>query len=330
MLRDSYDPLNLCECMPTLGMEMDPVLAQRDPLLADDGIFQMVQTDLRRRFPHTADDGRSSPPVEVILRMLVIKPLYGWSCPATTRFVADSLVLRQFCRIYCETVPDQSTLHRWAPLIRPATLHRLLEPITQVACHLQVTQGRQLRLDGTVVATPIHHPTDRTLLNEGVRVLSRALGKATTLRQEGADIAQEAATDYAQQARAKMRRIMEVARQRGEAAAERLTAPSRDLIDLTTTVVARAKHVQVRLTAQSTAATPRVVGTLARFIPRVEQVIRQTTRRVLQGAQVPASEQLVSLFEPEPALSRKGQPGKPTELGRWVWLEEVEGGLISR
>ncbi len=132
-----------------------------------------------KRFPATATDGRPSTPVEVILRMLVVKHLYGWSFPQTAHAVSDSLVLRQFCRVYVAPVPDQSTLHRWAKLLQPATLHRLLDHLVHLACQLKVTQGRKLRLDGTVVATNIHHPTDSTLLYDGVRVLSRALGKAT-------------------------------------------------------------------------------------------------------------------------------------------------------
>ena len=75
MLRDRYDPMNLFERIPTLSMQMDPILAQIDGVLADDVIFQAVKTDLLRRFPHTADDGRPSTPVEVILRMLVVKHL---------------------------------------------------------------------------------------------------------------------------------------------------------------------------------------------------------------------------------------------------------------
>jgi transposase, IS5 family len=83
MLRDRYDPLNLFECIPTLSMQIDPVLAQIDILLADDAIFQAVKADLLCRFPHTADDGRPSTPVEVILRMLIVKHLYNWSFPQT-------------------------------------------------------------------------------------------------------------------------------------------------------------------------------------------------------------------------------------------------------
>ena len=120
MLRDRYEPMNLFAYIPTLSMHMDPVLTQMDTLLDDDVLFQAVKADLRKRFPHTASDGRPSTPVEVILRLLVVKHLYRWSFPQTTHFVSDSLVLRQFCRIYVASVPDQSTLNRWAQLIQPA------------------------------------------------------------------------------------------------------------------------------------------------------------------------------------------------------------------
>jgi Transposase DDE domain/Transposase domain (DUF772) len=49
-------------------------------------------------------------PVEGILRRLVVKHLYGWSYEATERWVSDSLVLRQFCRVYTASVPDDTTL----------------------------------------------------------------------------------------------------------------------------------------------------------------------------------------------------------------------------
>jgi IS5 family transposase len=330
MLRDRYEPMNLFAAIPTLGMRMDPVLAQMDTLLDDDVLFQAVKADLVTRFPATATDGRPSTPVEVILRMLVVKHLYGWSFPQTAHAVSDSLVLRQFCRVYVAPVPDQSTLHRWAKLLQPATLHRLLDHLVHLACQIKVTQGRKLRLDGTVVATNIHHPTDSTLLYDGVRVLSRALGKAKRLLREGTTLSPELGTDWTLQARDQMKRIMEVARQRGEVAAERLKTTYRALIDVTTTVVARAHHVQELVTTQTTAASQRIAKTFAQFLPRVEQVVTQTTRRVLQGEQVPASEKLVSLFEPDTAIIRKGKPGKPTEFGRCVWLDEVEGGIISR
>ena len=141
MLRDRYAPMNLFAAIPTLCMRMDSVLAQMDRLLDDDVLFQAVKADLVKRFPATATDGRPSTPVAVILRMLVVKHLYGWSFPQTAHAVSDSLVLRQFCRVYVAPVPDQSTLHRWAKLLQPATLHRLLDHLVHLACQLKMHPG---------------------------------------------------------------------------------------------------------------------------------------------------------------------------------------------
>lgn len=79
MLRDRYDPMNLSDLVLTLSLAMDHGLTKLDTLLDDDRVFQMVKADLAQRFPRTPTTGRPSTPVEVILRMLIVKHLYGWS-----------------------------------------------------------------------------------------------------------------------------------------------------------------------------------------------------------------------------------------------------------
>jgi IS5 family transposase len=160
MLRDRYEPMNLFALVPALSFTLEPTLARLDVLLDDDLLFQEVKADLARRFPRTLIDGRPSTPVEVILRLLVIKHLHGWSYAQTERWVNDSLVLRQFCRVYLRSVPDDTTLIRWAGLIQPATLQRLLDHVVGLARSLKVTRGRKLRLDGTVVSD-LHPSPDR-------------------------------------------------------------------------------------------------------------------------------------------------------------------------
>lgn len=110
--------------------------------------------------------------------MLVVKRLYGWRDEEVEHFVSDSLVLRQFCRVYLEKVADATTLLRWANLIAPATREAPNEHVVALARGLQVTRGRKLRLDSTVVATTLHHPSDSRLRYDGVRVLSRLLRRA--------------------------------------------------------------------------------------------------------------------------------------------------------
>ncbi len=330
MLRDRYEPLDLFALVPTLGMVMEPVLVRLDTLLDDDTLFQAVKADLARRRPRTRIDRRPSTPVEVVLRMLVVKHLYGWSYAQTERWVADSLVLRQFCRVYAGRVPDDTTLIRWATLIQPATLHALLDHIVGLARQLRVTWGRKLRIDGTVVETNIHHPTDSTLLNDGVRVLRRSLAKAERLLRGTSDLAADAFQDRTRSAKRQMKRIMEAARQRGERSEQAMQGAYRRLIEIAETVRDRAQQVGAALREQATDGARRVADTLDHDLPLVLQVIAQTTRRVFHSASVPASDKLVSLFEPHTAIIRKGKPGRPTQFGRVLWLDEVDGGIVSR
>jgi hypothetical protein len=196
-------------------MPRDPVLTPLATLRDDEVLFQAGKADLRTRCPHTASDDRPSTPVAVMLRRLVVKPFYGWSFPPTAHSVSDMLGLRQLCRGYGAPVPDQSPLHRWTPLLPPATRHRVLAYRVPLACQRQGTQGRTWRLDGTVVSTTSQPPTDRTLRSAGVRGLSRAWGKAATWLREGAVVTQASATHLAPQARNTMQRRMAVACQRG-------------------------------------------------------------------------------------------------------------------
>ena len=44
---------------------------------------------------------------------------------------------------------------------------------------------------------------------------------------------------------------------------------------------------------------------------------------------MPAPEQIVSLFEPHARVIVRHEAGKPVEFGRKLWLEEVDGGIVS-
>lgn len=329
MLRDRYEPQNLFELISALRLKMEPVLARLDTLLDDDVLFQAVRADLAQRYPHTQETGRPSTPVEVILRMIIVKHLYGWSYEQTEYHVNDSLGLRQFCRVYLNAVPDDTTLIKWANLIQPETLHALLDHVSELARSLKVTRGRKLRTDGTVVETHIHHPTDSTLLGDAVRVLSRTLKHARQVLQNQTELSQDSFRDRTRSARRQVKRIMQAARLRGEQAADQLQGAYRRLIDTARASQRQAQRVAEALTRQADPPAERLAQRLADLLPRVERVIQQTVRRVLGGEKVPAEEKLVSLFEPETAIISKGKPGRNTEFGRMVWLDEVDGGIVS-
>jgi transposase, IS5 family len=329
MLRDRYDPMNLFALLPAFGLAMEPVLAQLDQLLDDAVLFQRVKADLRRRAPHTATRGRPSTPVEVLLRRLVVKRLYHWSYEATEHFVADSLVLRQFCRVYVAPVPDDTTLLRWANLIAPATLAARNERVVALACSLKVTRGRKLRVDSTVVETNIHHPTDSGLLGDGVRVLSRLLRRAKAVMGQPASLGPQAFRSRMRSVRRQIRQWHRLARRQGEEATSELRQAYQRLIAGAQQTVAQAGHVGAVLQAEATPRAQQLVRQFEQFRPRVARVLDQTIGRLVHGKVVPARDTLVSLCEPHTQMIVRRKTGQPVEFGRKVWLEEVEGGLIS-
>ncbi len=83
------------------------------------------------------------------------------------------------------------------------------------------------------------------------------------------------------------------------------------------------------LRARSDPGARRLVRQFETFLPRVERAIAQTVRRVLKGEAVPAPEKIVSLFEPHTQVIVRHKAGQPVEFGRKLWLEEVEGGIVS-
>jgi IS5 family transposase len=326
MLVEKHEPVNLYALVP---LERDAVLDQVDRLLDDDALFESVKADLAQRRPQTLTRGRHSTPVEVILRMLVVKHLYNWSYGQTECFVADSITLRQFCRVYLESVPDDTTLIKWANLIQPGTLEQLLAHIVTLARQLKVTRGRKLRTDGTVVESNIHHPSDSSLLADGVRVLSRALGRARdVLQSAAADTVQVAKEAFRNRTRSARNAAREVGR-KAQKARERTQCAYRKLLRITRASVKQARNVSAVLSEVATEEAAQIAQQMAHFVPLVEQVIDQATRRVLQGEQVPVADKIVSLFEPHTDIIRRGKLGRPTEFGHKVWVDEVDGGIVS-
>jgi transposase, IS5 family len=330
MIVDRYDPINLSELIPELRLEMEPELAALDRLLDEDEIFLAVKADLSRRHPNSSRLGQRSTPVEVILRMLVVRRLYDWSFEATERNVSDSLVLRRLCRLYLEAAPDDTTLIRWAKLIGPQTLEHLNERVVALAFERKLTRGRKLRTDGTVVETNICHPTDSGLLNDGVRALGRLMGRAKEILGGTG----ESFRNRTRSAKRLGRSIAEGARRRGEEAKEASKTAYERLLGIARASLKQAGKVRQMLRSQEEEEAQRHLGgrladELERFEGLLARVVEQTERRVLSGESLAAGEKLVSLFEEHTAIIARGKAGKKTEFGRKVWLDEVEGGIIS-
>lgn len=326
MLIDKHEADNIFNRIPGFTIKMSPELAAIDQVLDDDELFNMIRNDLGQRYPNTPTAGRKSTPVEVILRMLAIKHLYNLSYEQTEFQVADSLVLRQFSRVYLQVVPDHTTLCRWANLIQPDTLQAFNRRILNLAIASKLTRGRKIRADGTVVETTIHHPTDSRLLADSVRVLGRTLTRAKALLGCRTELTKETFRNRSRSAKRAARQIAKLSRH----GRTQLLPYYRRLVQAIRATINQAEQVLAGMEAQAAEPGQRLIETLQTFIPRAQQVLDQTVRRVFSGEKVSADEKLVSIFEPHTDIIRRGKPNKETEFGHKVWLGEVEGGFIAQ
>jgi IS5 family transposase len=329
MLREHYPVDKLFEEILGYVPNLSPELEKIDNYLEDEKLYRLIKKDLSQRRPKTTQTGRNSTPVNVILRMLVVKRLYGYSYEETERQVSDSLRMRQFCRVYLHAVPDDTTLIRWANLIQPKTLEKFNERITQLAIKRKVTRGRKMRTDGTVVESNIRPPSDGRLLSDSVRVLARTVGRGQTILKTLGKKVLDEVEDFTQTAKGLSRKIGETLRSKKKEAQEAGRQQYEKLMEMTEQTTDWAVQTQKQLQKQSERSAKRLVKTLNHFIPLVRQVIKQTTRRILKGEQVPAKEKIVSIFEEHTDIIVRGKEAKPVEYGHKIWLNEVEGGLVS-
>ena len=238
------------------------------------------------------------------------------------REVRANLVYRDFTHVGGAKTPDAKTMGRWGVALGPEVLKQVHEGVVRIARDKGVTVGRRMRVAATVVETDIHHPTDSTLLGDGVRVLTRMMRKI-------ANIAGAAGTKLRDRSRSVKLRLLEIgrlARAKGPINQNKLQQRYRQLLNATRRVVGQAK---------------RFSGEIARGVKRATSVLKQLaleglsheldqmTSRVRQvdeaneGTYLPAAirageEKLLSLFGASTEVLRKGSPASPTSSAGMV------------
>lgn len=302
----------------------EPWMREVDTVLDDDELLAAVFEAQGERHENSARLGRHQTPAEVVLRMLILKHVRNWSYETLEREVRANLVYRSFCRIGLEKVPDAKTLVRLGQAVGPDVVRRLHERIVELAQAKQIIQGRKMRIDTTVVETNVHYPTDSSLLGDGTRVLTRTMKKVAKSKRGGLK------TKVRDRMRTVKRRVLEIAlaaRQKGEKGEERKKTAYRRLVSAARSIVNQAERVRVEI-HKCRGKLKKLALDLNETANRVRQVIEQTVARVFQG-QTHHPGKLVSIFEPETEIIRKGKASKPTEFGKMVRIQEAENQIIT-
>jgi IS5 family transposase len=110
-----------------------------------------------------------------------------------------------------------------------------------------------------------------------------------------------------------------------------LKKPYKQLLRIAGRVVRQAREVvaaAARLRRTIPGRVARSLRVLERVVVHGKQVVVQTRARILHGETKTAGK-LVSIFEPQTQIIRKGKKAKPTEFGRIVKVQEAEGGIVT-
>ena len=176
-----------------------------DQVLADEQMVAAVYEALGKRHPKSRSRGRLGTPAEVVLRLLILKHIRNWSYGVLEREVRANLVYRDFTRVGGAKTPDAKTMGRWGVALGGDVIKQIHTRMVTMAQSHGLTEGRRMRVDTTVVETNIHHPTDSSLLGDGVRVLIRTMKKIT-------QIVGEAGTQLRDRSRSVKLRVLDIAR----------------------------------------------------------------------------------------------------------------------
>lgn len=304
-------------------------LRKIDTLLEDEAVIETVAAALETRWPQSRRRGRPGTPAEVVLRMLILKHLFDWSYDDLEYEVRANLVYRAFTRIDAEEVPDAKTILKIARALGPEVVEQLHRQVVEVAKRAGVTHGRRFRIDTTVVETNVHYPTDSTLLQDGVRVLTRTMQRASEalgdprgcVRNRLRSVTRDVLT-IAYQARSPKTRTAFVQTYR------KLMGTTRAVVRDAGTMVRRIGQRLRTTSQQAHAVLERAQQQLRQMRPLVQRVLAQTRARVV-GGDTHVPDKVLSVFEPHTETIRKGKIAKPNEFGKLVTIQESEHQIIT-
>lgn len=304
-------------------------LRKIDTLLEDEAVIETVARGLESRWPQSRRRGRPGTPAEVVLRMLILKHLFDWTYDDLEHEVRANLVYRAFTRIDAGDVPDAKTILKIARALGPEVIEQLHRQVIEVAKRAGVTHGRRFRIDTTVVETNVHYPTDSSLLQDGVRVLTRTLQRASGALGDPRGRVRN-------RLRSVGRRALAISRQARSPETRDVLVRSYRQLMATTRAVMRDATTMVRRIRQGLRTAPRSVATvltqarqrLQHIQPLVTRILDQARARLL-GGDTHVPDKVLSVFEPHTEAIRKGKIAKPTEFGKLVTIQESEHQIIT-
>jgi IS5 family transposase len=284
---------------------------------ANPQLRDLIYQDLVRAKRH--DTGRKGLTAEQVLRCAVLKQYRQLSYEELSFHLEDSSAFRTFSRLNMGQYPCKSILQDNIKSLAEDTWEAIHQEIISYAEREKIETGRKVRIDSTAIETDIHHPTDSTLLFDGIRIITRWLADGKQLTPQPRYFF----SDHTRVAKKRLMVILNTKKDKARLSAYKdLLAHAKRIVDYADAAIAELKVFDARdfLAARALA------YKLERAVGILRKVIDQTVRRVLKGEKVPASEKVVSFFEEHTDIIVKGR--RDIQYGHKVFLTGGASTLI--
>ena len=270
-----------------------------DKLPGYDSILGKIQMELNEGSSLNRQ-GRPGMRAEEVLRALILKMLNNYSYRQLEHVISDSASAREFLKLSpFSSGFKYKTLQSNIKQINEATLDLLNAELKNYAQVEGIEDGAAIRTDAFNTESNIHYPTDWSLMNDSIRVLSRLLCYAV----EDLKIPLEFTNHY----RASKKKLFKINNDKSYKRRRKLNL---ELIRLTRKTVDYADDALVVMKKYpctgSSIQLASIIAALNHFIPLVENVVSQAHRRIVKGEKVPSSEKIVSIFEEHTDIISKG------------------------
>ncbi|MCC5888893.1 MAG: transposase [Gammaproteobacteria bacterium] len=262
-----------------------------------------------------AELGRAGLSLEIVLRCAFLKQYRQVSYRELEFLLQDSRSFQLFARVDPLRVPKKSALQQTISRIQASSWEALNTALLRTASDERIEKGRAMRVDATVTETHILRPADSQLLLDGIRVMVRALEEAR--RHLGSAIQFRCHMITAK------RRHLRILNSR------KPTDRARCYRELITKVHKTLGYVDAAWEQVSNSAELWTLGWMTEvrhYRNLILKVIDQTERRVFQDEKVPATEKIVSLFEPHTDIIIKNR--RETQFGHKLTLSTGTSGLV--
>jgi IS5 family transposase len=275
-------------------------------------IAERVQNDLLQgRRGHRGRRGLSG---DQVLRIALLKQIHGLSYRELEFHLQDSDAFRAFVGLGFEDRPSHQTLQANVKRIQPQTWEAIHRVLIRFAQKEGIERGRTIRGDTTVVDAAIAEPSDSNLLWDCVRVATRLMHRMARRK----PAFRKAFSDHTRRAKRRAYAIKFHRRRKD------MVPQYRDLVRVAEAV--REDAVVVVEKAAGVDSLQELVTELQTLLPRLNQVLDQTRRRVLDGEKLPSDEKIVSIFEPHTDIIVKDN--RETRYGHKVYLTGGKSSLV--